>query len=131
VRRLAMLLISLFGGLALVLASVGIYGVIAYWVSQRTREVGIRVALGASRADILRLVMAQGVRLCALGLVLGLPLALGAGQGLRALLYGVGAIDPVVLVVVAVGFLAVAMFATFIPAHRATRVDPIVALRYE
>jgi putative ABC transport system permease protein len=131
VRRLAMSLISLFGGVALVLASVGIYGVIAYWVSQRTREMGIRVALGARRADILRLVMTQGLKLCAVGIALGLPFALGAGRLLRSLLYGVGMADPWVLLGVAVGFLGVALLATFLPARRATRVDPVVALRYE
>jgi predicted permease len=131
VRRLAMSLISVFGGLALVLAAVGIYGVIAYWVSQRTREMGIRVALGARRADILRLVMSQGLRLCAVGIAIGLPFALGAGQVLRSLLYGIGTVDAMVLAVVAVGFFAVALFATFVPARRATRVDPVVVLRYE
>ena len=131
IRRLGMWLITVFGGLALVLASVGIYGVIAYWVSQRTREVGIRVALGARRSDILGLVMGQGLRLSAIGIALGIPFALGAGLVLRSLLYGVGVVDPAVLVGVATGFFGVALFAAFIPARRAAKVDPMVALRYE
>lgn len=124
-------LFGLFGVLALVLASVGLYGVIAYLVGQRTREIGIRVALGASRADILRLVLSQGLKLLLVGTALGLAGALALTRVLSYVLYGVSPTDPATFVGVT-GLLALVMLlACVLPARRATRVDPMIALRYE
>ena len=130
-RRLTMALLGSFAGLALLLASVGIYGVMALSVTQRTRELGIRMALGAARADVFRLVLGQGAVLIAIGLGAGLIGALAAGRALASLLYGVGAVDFTALVVAIASLAAVAMLACFVPARRATRVDPMVALREE
>ena len=124
-------LLSLFGAVALLLASLGIYGVTSYAVAQRTRELGVRAALGAAGSDLLRLVMGGTGRLVAAGLVLGVALALGAGQLLASQLYGVGAADPVTFVATPVFLAAVAALAVYIPARRATRVDPIIAIRSE
>ena len=129
--RFTMLLLSCFAGLALVLACVGIYGVIAYSVAQRTREIGIRLALGAQRRDVVRLVLGQGGRLAVTGVAVGLAAALALTRFLSALLYGIGASDPSTLIGVSVLLLLVALVACYIPARRAMRVDPIVALRYE
>ncbi|HKG94115.1 MAG TPA: ABC transporter permease [Gemmatimonadaceae bacterium] len=120
-----------FGLLALVLATVGIYGVTSYAVAQRTREIGIRAALGAGRREVLRLVLAESMRLVALGMVLGLALALGAGRLLQSLLYGVSPTDPLVFAGTPVILAVVALLATLVPARRAARVDPMVALRHE
>jgi len=129
--RFTMLVIGVFAALALVLASVGIYGVIAYSVTQRTQEFGIRIALGASRRDVLRLVLGQGTRLTLLGIGLGIVAALVVTRLMATLLYGISATDPVTFTAVALLLAIVALAACYIPARRATRVDPIVALRYE
>ncbi|MFL6531524.1 MAG: ABC transporter permease [Chthoniobacterales bacterium] len=130
-RRLTMTLLGTFAGLALLLASVGLYGVMALSVTQRTRELGIRLALGAAKADVFRLVLGQGAVLIAMGLGLGLVGALAAGRALASVLYGVGAIDLPALLTAIISLSAVAMLACFFPAQRATRVDPMVALRDE
>jgi putative ABC transport system permease protein len=130
-RRLTMVLLGSFAGLALVLASVGLYGVMALSVTQRTRELGIRMALGAKRGDVLRLVLGQGFSLVVVGLGLGLAGAVAAGRVLASLLYGVGSLDAIALLT-AISVLAfIAMIACWLPARRATRVDPMIALREE
>ncbi|MCA1593444.1 MAG: ABC transporter permease [Acidobacteria bacterium] len=120
-----------FGLLALVLAAVGIYGVVSYAVAQRTREIGVRMALGARRGDVLRLVMGEGLFVVGLGLAAGLLLALIATRVVAGFLYGVGTTDPLTFVAVPLVLGAIALAASYIPARRATRVDPMVALRYE
>jgi putative ABC transport system permease protein len=130
-QRFSSLLLAIFAGLALVLAAIGIYGVIAYSVVQRTREIGIRMALGAMRADVLQLILRQGIRIGALGLALGTAGTYLATRALSSMLYGVKPHDPLIFFGVAVSILIVVMVASYIPARRATRVDPLVALRYE
>ena len=130
-RRLTMMLLGSFAGLALLLASVGLYGVMALSVTQRTRELGIRMALGAARADVFRLVLGQGIGLIGIGLGCGLIAAIATGRALASVLYGVGAIDFIALSVAIVSLTIVALLACFVPARRATRVDPMVALRDE
>ena len=130
-RRFAMQLVGLFGILALLLAAVGIYGVIAYSVTQRTREIGIRVALGASKSAILRWVLKQGLMLTIAGVVVGLVGALVLTRLLRSLLFGIGPTDIVTYGVLATLLTVVALIACYVPARRATKVDPLVALRYE
>jgi len=125
------LLLSLFALLALALTAVGIYGVIAYSVTQRTQEIGIRLALGAQKSDVLKLVVRQGLLLAVIGVALGLGLALGLTRFLTTLLFGVSATDPLTFVVIAVLLMLTALLACYLPARRATRVDPMVALRYE
>ncbi len=120
-----------FSGFALAIAATGIYGVIAWAVSRQTFEIGVRLALGASRGDILRMVLGRGVWLAVVGAVVGLPLALGAAQGLSALLYGVSMRDPLVFAGVPAVLLAAAGLASYLPARRASRLDPSVALRAE
>jgi putative ABC transport system permease protein len=130
-RRFTMLLLAMFATTALALSAIGIYGVMAYFVTQRTREIGIRLALGASRRDVLGLVLGQGIRLAAAGVVLGLIGALLITRGISTLLFDVSPRDPVTLAALSIVLTAVALLACYIPARRATRVDPIRALRYE
>jgi putative ABC transport system permease protein len=122
---------SVFAVVALVLASVGLYAVIAHSVSQRTQEIGVRMAIGGARRDILRLVYAQGMRPLALGMAIGLPAAFGLTHVLRTVLVGVSPGDPVTFAIVVLMLTAAGVLGCAIPAHRAIRVDPIVALRYE
>ncbi|MGH2779910.1 MAG: ABC transporter permease [Thermoleophilaceae bacterium] len=129
--RMLSVLTTLFGVLALVLAAVGIYGVMAYITAQRTREVGIRMALGARRGDVLRLLLGHGALLVGLGLAAGVVAALLFGRAVGSLLYGVSASDPATLASVAAILLSVALLASYLPARLATRVDPMVALRHE
>jgi putative ABC transport system permease protein len=130
-QRLSSTLMTVFGTVALVLAGVGIYGVLSYSVAQRTHEIGIRSALGASRGGILRLVLGRGIVLTTIGLALGLGAALGLTRLMANILFGVGARDPMTIAAVAVVLGAVAVAACYMPARRATNVDPLVALRYE
>ena len=116
---------------ALLLATIGLYGVMSYVVVQRTGEVGVRMALGAQRRDVMSLLLGSGARLLVLGVAIGLPAAIGLAQVLRGSLYGVSASDPLTFMTIAVALSLVALLATFLPARRATRVDPIVALRAE
>jgi putative ABC transport system permease protein len=124
-------LLEVFASIALFLAVIGIYGSMSYFVSERTREIGIRVALGASRAGILKLINALGLKLAVIGVVIGIALAAGLTRFIAGFLFGVTATDPLTFAVVGMGLIAVAMLACYIPAYRATKVDPMVALRYE
>jgi putative ABC transport system permease protein len=130
-RRLSMMLLSLFSGIALVLASIGIYGVMSYSVTQRSRELGVRIALGADRSDVLRLVLRQGMGLALAGIGIGLAAALGLTRLIESQLYGVAATDPTTFAVVAAVLAATALLANLIPAIRAMRMDPAVVLREE
>ena len=125
------LMLAIFAGCALALAVIGIYGVMAYSVAQRTHEFGVRIALGARPRDVLFLVLRAGVRLVVIGIVIGVPAAFAMGRGLRGLLYGVGASDPATFLGIPVLLGVVAVLASMVPARRATRVEPIVALRNE
>lgn len=131
VQRTAAMLLSVMGGIALLLATIGLYSVLAYSVLQRTREIGIRMALGARPGSVLAMVLKQGVFLVAVGLVLGIAGSLVSASLLRSLLHGISATDPFTIVTVSVILAAVATLASYLPAHRAMRVDPMVALRYE
>ncbi|MDX2034310.1 MAG: ABC transporter permease [Blastocatellia bacterium] len=130
-RRLAGALFLIFAALALALAAIGIYGVMAYNVSQRTREIGIRMALGAQPRDVRQMIVGQGVRLIALGLGCGLAIALVGGRIIKSLLYGVGSADPLIYTLVLAVLAIVALLACYLPARRATRIDPLHALRQE
>ena len=130
-EQFGMSLMVAFAVLALALASVGLYGVLAYVVTQRTQEIGIRMALGAQRSDVLRLVVRQGMMLSVLGVAIGLGVAAAISRLVSGILFGVSARDPFTFGATAVGLLVVALVATYIPAWRATRVDPMIALRYE
>jgi len=129
--RMSMALMVSFGGLALVMAAVGIYGVLSYSVSQRTREIGIRMALGASRANVLRFIMRQGIILSLAGVILGVMGSLASMRLIRGLLFGVSITDAATYLLVPAVLFAVSLAATFIPARRATRIDPLTALRHE
>jgi predicted permease len=130
-RRFSMILFGVFAVLALVLSSVGIYGVVSYIAGQRTQEIGIRMALGAQRADILRMVLGEGAKMTAVGVVIGLLVALGLTRLTAKLLFGVSATDPFTFAAVSSLLVVVALAACYIPARRAMRVDPMVALRHE
>jgi len=130
-QRMAATLLSIFGVLALSLAAVGLYGVVAYTVSQRTRELGIRIAIGATRGDVLKLILGQGLKLSVIGMIGGLIIALIVNRFSAHLLYGVSATDPVTFTIVPILLLGVALLASYFPARRATRVDPTMALRSE
>jgi len=129
--RLYAILLGTFAGLALLLAAIGIYGVVSYLVGQRTREFGIRMALGASQGNVLRNVLGRGLRLAGLGLAIGLAASMLVTRLLGAFLYRVGATDPVTFAMAVAVLVGIAVLACWIPALKATKVDPLVALRYE
>jgi ABC-type antimicrobial peptide transport system permease subunit len=128
-RRFSMLLLGVFAGVALALATIGIYGVMAYLVSQGTREIGIRMALGATQRDVLGLIVRQGMTLAISGLAIGLAGACVLTRLIRSLLFGVQATDPVTFVGISVLLAFIALLASYIPAQRAARIDPMVSLR--
>ena len=133
-QRMAANLLGAMGALALLLASIGLYGVMAYAVSQRTQEMGIRLALGASPGSLLNMIVGQGMKLTAIGLVIGLALSLaafGSIGAVRTLLPGISPLDPITFVAVPIVLGLIALFASWLPGRRAGKVDPLVALRYE
>jgi putative ABC transport system permease protein len=129
--RYGALLLVLFAGLALIISQIGVYGVISYAVTARTQEIGIRIALGAQRHDVFKLVVGQGMMLAMSGLAIGLAASFALTRLFKSMLYGISTTDAMTFVVTALLLTAVAILACYIPARRATKVDPIVALRYE
>jgi ABC-type antimicrobial peptide transport system permease subunit len=129
--RLYLMLIASFAGTAMLLAAIGLYGVLAYAVGQRTREIGIRLALGAKRGEVRRMVMVQAARLSITGVAIGLAAALLASRVLRSQLYEIAPTDLLTYAIVGIGLLIVALAASWIPARRASRIDPLVALRHD
>jgi ABC-type antimicrobial peptide transport system permease subunit len=130
-RHLSMILLSLFSGIALILSCVGIYGVISYLVEDRTHEIGVRMALGAERADVLRLILGQGAAMATLGIGMGVFLTLGLARLISNQLYGVTPHDPLTFCSAGFALMIAVMTACYVPAKRAIKVDPLVALRYE
>jgi putative ABC transport system permease protein len=130
-QRFNMTLIGVFASVALTLTMVGLYGLLGYQVAQRTRDIGVRMALGARRGDVLRMVVTRGLTLTLAGMVIGVAGSLGLGRFLKTLLFGVTPTSPWVFTTVAVVLLVVAFLASVIPARRAMRVDPVIALRHE
>jgi ABC-type antimicrobial peptide transport system permease subunit len=130
-RRLSLILVGTFAGLAVVLSAIGIFGMIAYTVSQRTHEFGLRMALGARRQDVLQLVLGDGFKIVATGVFVGIGASFALTRFMRSLLYSVGPNDPLTFAVITVLFALVALAACYIPARRAAHVDPMVALRHE
>jgi ABC-type antimicrobial peptide transport system permease subunit len=130
-KRFSMILLGVFATLALVLSSIGIYGVLSYLVGQRMHEIGIRIALGAQQRNVLMLILGEGTKTAIIGVAIGLAAALGLTRLMASVLYGVSATDPLTFAAVAIVLTFVALVACYIPARRAMRVDPIIALRYE
>ncbi len=130
-RFLALLLVGSFAALALILAAVGIYGVVAYYVTRRSHEIGIRMALGAQARDVLRMVLVQGAALTAVGVAVGVFVSLGVVHLMSSMLYSLSPYDPVSFAAGSAALLSVALLACYIPARRATKLDPMVALRHE
>jgi ABC-type antimicrobial peptide transport system permease subunit len=130
-ERIIAMLSAFFGFLGVVLACIGLYGLISYTVSRRTNEIGIRMALGAERGNVLAMVLRESAGLVLVGIAIGIPATLGITRLITSMLFGIGAADPLTIVAAAILMLAVAALAGYIPARRASRVDPMVALRYE
>jgi putative ABC transport system permease protein len=127
--RLRTILLALLSAIALILSLIGVYGVMAYSVSERTHEIGVRIALGASPAEIRALIMSEGTRLAAVGIAIGVAGALAMSRALSALLFGITATDPVTFVLAAAALAVAALAAAYVPARRAGRIDPVVLLR--